>query len=128
MGGVTATIPGLLPPETTVATVPVLLPLPLDEPFDYALPAGPSLPPGTFVEVPFGPRHVVGVVWDEAASERAPNLRLKAVRRRVDAPPMPQALRHLVRHIAATTLHPLGSALRLALSVPAATGRQRSSP
>jgi len=117
---VTATIPGLLPLETTAATVPVLLPLPLDEPFDYAALPGQSLPPGTFVEVPFGPRHVIGVVWDEAASGRAATLRLKAVRRRIDAPAMPQALRHLVRHIAATTLHPLGSALRLALSVPAA--------
>jgi primosomal protein N' (replication factor Y) len=120
LGGVTATIPGLLPLETTAATVPVLLPLPLDEPFDYALPPGQSLPPGTFVEVPFGPRHLIGVVWDEAASGRAADLRLKAVRRRIDAPAMPQALRRLVRHIAATTLHPLGSALRLALSVPAA--------
>jgi primosomal protein N' (replication factor Y) len=119
-GGVTATIPGLLPLETPAATVPVLLPLPLDEPFDYAPPQGQSLPPGTFVEVPFGPRHIIGVVWDEAASGRAANLRLKAIRRRIDAPPMPQALRHLVRHIAATTLHPLGAALRLALSVPAA--------
>ncbi|HEX5079242.1 MAG TPA: primosomal protein N' [Geminicoccaceae bacterium] len=115
----TATIPGLLPSETTDATVPVLLPLPLDDPFDYARPAEPELPPGSFVEVPFGPRHVIGVVWDEAPSTRA-GLRLKAVRRRINAPPMPQALRQLVRHVAATTLHPLGSALRLALSVPAA--------
>ena len=69
-GGVTATIPGLLPLETTAATVPVLLPLPLDEPFDYALPTGRACRPATFVEVPFGPRHLIGVVWDEAASGR----------------------------------------------------------
>jgi primosomal protein N' (replication factor Y) (superfamily II helicase) len=119
--GVTATIPGLLPLETAVATtVSVLLPLPLDEPFDYARPAGQDLPPGSFVEVPFGPRLMIGVVWDDASSPRNADLRLKAVRRRLNAPPMPQALRQLVRHIAATTLHPLGSALRLALSVPAA--------
>jgi primosomal protein N' (replication factor Y) (superfamily II helicase) len=117
---VTATIPGLLPLETATEAVPVLLPLPLDEPFDYALPGGESLPPGSHVEVPFGPRHVIGVVWDEMASGRVADRRLKAVRRRIDTPPMPQALRDLVRHIAATTLHPLGSALRLALSVPAA--------
>ncbi len=116
----TAPIPGLLPPEATVATVPVLLPLPLDEPFDYALPDGLDLPPGTFVEVPFGPRHVIGVVWDQAISERVADLRLKSVRRRIDAPPMAPGLRQLVSHIAATTLHPLGSALKLALGVPAA--------
>jgi primosomal protein N' (replication factor Y) (superfamily II helicase) len=120
-GRVTATIPGLLPLEAAAATtVSVLLPLPLDEPFDYARPAGQDLPPGSFVEVPFGPRLMIGVVWDDASSAQVADLRLKAVRRRLDAPPMPQALRHLVRHIAATTLHPLGSALRLALSVPAA--------
>ena len=115
-------IPGLLPPAET-ETVSVLLPLPLDEPFDYASPAGVragDLAPGSFVEVPFGPRQVVGVVWDEPPSSRVADRRLKAIRRRIDAPPMPPALRRLVRHIAATTLHPLGSALKLALSVPAA--------
>ncbi len=117
---VTETIPGLLPPEETVQTVPVLLPLPLDEPFDYAPPGGPDLPAGSFVEVPFGPRHVIGVVWDAPATTRVVDRRLKAIRRRIDAPPMPPALRQLVRHIAATTLHPLGSALKLAISVPAA--------
>jgi primosomal protein N' (replication factor Y) len=119
---VTAPIPGLLPFDDR-ETVPVLLPLPLDEPFDYAPPAGVapgSLAPGSFVEVPFGPRQVVGVVWDDPPSGRVAAPRLKTIRRRIDAPPMPQALRHLVRHIAATTLHPLGSALKLALSVPAA--------
>ena len=72
--------------------------------------------------MPFGPRQVIGVVWDARAARAAPPSlpRLKAVGRRLDAPPMPPALRQLVRHIAATTLHPLGSALRLALSVPAA--------
>ncbi|MGH6920535.1 MAG: hypothetical protein ACREJ0_22860, partial [Geminicoccaceae bacterium] len=68
MRSVTQTIPGLLPLETTVATVPVLLPLPLDEPFDYAPVAGEMLAPGSFVEVPVGSRHVIGVVWDHVPS------------------------------------------------------------
>ena len=46
--------------------------------------------------------------------------RLKPIRRRLDAPPMPRPLRQLIDHLARVTLHPLGSALKLALSVPAA--------
>ncbi|MGH6900125.1 MAG: primosomal protein N', partial [Geminicoccaceae bacterium] len=101
-------------------TVPVLVPLPLDVPFDYAIDHGSAPQPGDYVAVPFGPREVVGVVWDAAADRRVAAARLKAVRRKLDAPPMPRPLRALVRHVAAVTLHPLGSALKLALSVPAA--------
>ena len=101
-------------------TVPVLVPLPLDTPFDYAVEGGPGPQPGDYVEVPFGPRQVVGVVWDGGADGRVGTARLRPVRRRLDAPPMPRPLRALVAHLAAVTLHPLGSALKLALSVPAA--------
>ena len=101
-------------------TVPVLVPLPLDTPFDYAIDDGPAPQPGDHVEVPFGPRQVIGVVWDAAADRRIPAARLKPIGRRLDAPPMPAPLRALVTHLAAVTLHPLGSALKLALSVPAA--------
>jgi primosomal protein N' (replication factor Y) len=45
--------------------VGVLLPLPLPEPYDYRVPDGLPLGPGDYVEVPFGPRRVVGVVWGE---------------------------------------------------------------
>ena len=96
------------------------MPLPLDTPFDYAIDDGPALQPGDYVEVPFGPRQVVGVVWDAAADRRIPAARLKSIGRRLEAPPMPAPLRALVTHLAAITLHPLGSALKLALSVPAA--------
>ncbi len=100
--------------------MPVLLPLPLDGPFDYALSAGMDLVPGDVVEVPFGPRSVIGVVWDEVPARRADPARLKTILRKFDLPPLTEPLRRLVRHVAATTLHPLGSALRLALAVPAA--------
>ena len=101
-------------------TVPVLVPLPLDTPFDYALDDGHAIQPGDYVEVPFGPRHVIGVVWDAATDRRVATARLKPVRRRLEAPPMLRPLRALVDHVAAVTLSPLGSALKLALSVPGA--------
>lgn len=105
-----------------VPTVPVLLPLPLEGAFDYAVPVDGMLPPrpGDVVEVPFGPRSVVGVVWDEPPAKRADPKRLKLIKRRLDAPPLPPPLLHLIKHVAATTLHPLGNALRLALASPAA--------
>ena len=104
----------------TAPTAPVLLPLPLDGPFDYALAEGMEVEPGDVVEVPFGPRSVIGVVWDESPTKPADPKRLKAIKRKLDIPAQTEALRRLVKHVAATTLHPLGSALRLSLAVPAA--------
>ena len=71
----------------------MLLPLPLDEPFDYAPPADVapgSLAPGNFVEVPFGPRQVIGRGLGRPTAGRVAAPRLKTIRRRMDAPPMPQ--------------------------------------
>ena len=99
-------------------SVPVLVPLPLDTPFDYA--ADLELRAGDYVEVPFGPRQVIGVVWDAAPDRPVASERLKPIRRKLDAPPMPRPLRQLIDHLARVTLHPLGSVLKLALSVPAA--------
>ena len=106
----------------SVRTVPVLLPLPLDGAFDYMLPAtiGDEPAPGVVVEVPFGPRFVIGVVWDEPPAKRADPKRLKPIRRQLDVPRLPNALLQLVKHVASTTLHPLGNALRLALASPGA--------
>jgi primosomal protein N' (replication factor Y) len=106
--------------QDAAATLPVLLPLPLDGPFDYAIAEVEGLVPGAYVEVPFGPRLQIGVVWDELPAKRADPKRLKSIIRKLDAPAMPPALMALVKQVAATTLHPLGAALRLALAVPAA--------
>ena len=100
-------------------SVPVVVPLPLDTPFDYAA-DDVELRSGDYVEVPFGPRQVIGVVWDVAPERPVASARLKPIRRRLDAPPMPRPLRQLIDHLAQVTLQPLGSALKLALSVPAA--------
>ena len=100
----------------------MLLPLPLDGAFDYAIPAEieGDLAPGSVVEVPFGPRSVIGIVWDEPPEKRADPKRLKPIRRLLEAPVLTPALLQLIKHVAATTLHPLGNALRLALASPAA--------
>ena len=83
------------------------MPLPLDGPFDYALPAELRVAPGDLVEVPFGPRQVIGVVWDARAAEPRPRRRGSnrsggASTRRRCRPP----LRRLIEHVAAITLAP----------------------
>ncbi|MFN7634545.1 MAG: primosomal protein N', partial [Acetobacteraceae bacterium] len=98
--------------------VRVLLPLPLADAYDYALPDGLEAPPGAFVTVPLGSRAVIGVVWDGAAD--LPLARLKPVAETLDAPPMPDAVRRFVEWVAAYTLSPPGAVLRMAMSVPSA--------
>lgn len=101
------------------ATVlPVLLPVPLDRPLDYRADA--PLPPGSLVRVALGPRETVGVVWDGGAEGGLPAERLKPILARIEAPPLPQPLRRFLEGAAGETLTPLGSMLRLVLSVPAA--------
>ena len=72
--------------------VPVLLPVALDQTYDYLVPPGLELEPGCFVVVPFGPQSRIGVVWDTPLSEPGRALdhkRLKPVTERLDAPPLP---------------------------------------
>ncbi|MCB1883379.1 MAG: primosomal protein N' [Geminicoccaceae bacterium] len=100
---------------------PVLVPLPLEGPFDYLLPEGEAPPrPGSYVRVPFGKREVVGVVWDEAAAAKVDARRLKPLGEVLDLPSMPAALRLAMSRLAAETVAPKGAVLRLALSVPQA--------
>ncbi|MGD9507588.1 MAG: primosomal protein N' [Geminicoccaceae bacterium] len=99
--------------------VPVLVPVPLDGPFDYRLDVGDPPPPGSYVIVPFAGRELIGVVWDERPERSFPTHRLKAIAAVLDAPPMPAALRALVSEVAGETLSPRGAVLKLALSVPA---------
>jgi primosomal protein N' (replication factor Y) len=44
--------------------VPVLIPVALDQTYDYILPADVGAGAGAFVLVPFGPQSRIGVVWD----------------------------------------------------------------
>ncbi len=99
--------------------VAVLLPLPLREAYDYRVPDGMALEPGDVVEVPLGPRRVVGVVWGPGSGTVEPG-RLKAVLRRFDVPAMTEVGRRFVEWVAAYTMTLPGFVLRMALSVPSA--------
>ena len=98
--------------------VSVLLPMPLG-PYDYTIPESMLLRPGDLVTVPLGPRDITGVVWDEPPGG-VDAAKLKDVRERLDVPPLPDNLRHLIDWVARYTLAHPGNVLRMALSTPEA--------
>ncbi|CUH36101.1 Primosomal protein N' [Jannaschia seosinensis] len=103
----------LHPPGAPVA---VLTTQPLDRPLDYRAPEG-GVQDGAFVEVPLGPRRVLGVVWGDAAGDW-PVEKLRPVGRVLDVPPMADAFRAFIERAASYTLTPLPAMLRLGLRSP----------
>ncbi|MCJ2070997.1 primosomal protein N' [Methylobacterium sp. J-030] len=94
----------------------ILIPLALDTPYSYGVPAGLDLATGDVVQVPLGPREIVGVVWGLAETAGGSNLR--PVTGRLPYPPLSEPLRSLVDWIARYTLAPKGSALAMVLRLP----------
>ena len=103
------------------ARVAVLLPLPLERAYDYAVPhdLADALAPGAFVRVPLGATERLGVVWGDGGDDVEP-ARLKPLTAVLQAPPMSEPLRRLVDWAAEYTLADRGAVLRMAMSVPAA--------
>lgn len=83
---------------------------------DYRAPEG-GCGDGDFVEVPLGPRRVLGVVWGrgEGNFDRA---KLRPIARVLDARPMRAELRMFLARAADYTLTPLPAMLRLATRSP----------
>lgn len=100
-------------------TVAVLTSAPVDRVYDYCMPEGIALAPGDYVRVPMGKSLVSGVVWGEGSGQ-VQTKKLKTIDERYDLPPMPQVHRTFLDKVAAYTLSPAGSILKMALSVPEA--------
>ncbi|MDE3079272.1 MAG: primosomal protein N' [Paracoccaceae bacterium] len=96
--------------------VAVLTAQPLDRLLDYRAPEG-GCAAGAFVEVPLGPRRVMGVVWGpgQGGFDAA---KLRSVARVLDAPPMREEMRLFLMRAADYTLTPLSMMLRLATRAP----------
>ncbi|MCJ2057529.1 primosomal protein N' [Methylobacterium sp. J-048] len=94
----------------------ILIPLALDAPYSYAVPGPLDLAVGDVVQVPLGPREIVGVVWGLAETAGGSNLR--PVTGRLPYAPLSEPLRSLVDWIARYTLAPKGSALAMVLRLP----------
>ncbi|TCO71187.1 primosomal protein N' [Rhodovulum euryhalinum] len=98
------------------ARVGVLTAEPLDRVLDYLAPEG-GCGIGDFVEVPLGPRRVLGVVWGAGAGD-FDAARLRPVARVLDAAPMKAEMRGFLERAADYTLTPLSAMLRLATRAP----------
>ena len=96
--------------------VGVLTTQPLDRPLDYKAPEG-GCHLGAFVEVPLGPRKVLGVVWGPGAGDYDRS-KIRSVIRVLDAAPMRDELREFLGRAAEYTLTPMPAMLRLATRAP----------
>ncbi|MCE8005921.1 primosomal protein N' [Aestuariivita sp.] len=96
--------------------VGVLTTQPLDRLLDYRAPEG-GCHLGAFVEVPLGPRKVLGVVWAPGRGDYDLS-KIRAVIRVLDAAPMREELRAFLTRAADYTLTRMPAMLRLATRAP----------
>ncbi len=96
--------------------VSVLTAQPIDRALDYKAPEGGCFR-GAFVEVPLGPRKVLGVVWGKG--EGGYDLsKVRSVIRVLDAVPMRDEMREFLVRAGAYTLTPMSAMVRLATRSP----------
>jgi primosomal protein N' (replication factor Y) (superfamily II helicase) len=100
-------------------SVPVLVPMPAERPYSYAVPDGMRVGPGSIVRVPLGPREVAGIVWDGGTDAVDPK-KLRPISEVFDCPPVDAGMRRLVDWISAYTLSPPGMVARMILRAPEA--------
>jgi len=96
--------------------VGVLTTQPLDRLLDYKAPEGGCMR-GAFVEVPLGPRKVLGVVWGAGKGDYD-RAKIRSVIRVLDAVPMREDMRSFLGKVADYTLTPMPAMLRLATRSP----------
>jgi primosomal protein N' (replication factor Y) (superfamily II helicase) len=100
---------------------PVLLPVALDQTYDYAVPAGIDLSPGQFVLVPFGPQSRIGIVWDRSLGQQKTfdPKKIKMIIETLDVPLLPAISLRFAEWVARYTLSPLGMVVRMMMGTQA---------
>ena len=96
--------------------VGVLTTEPLGRILDYKAPET-GCGDGDFVDVPLGPRRVIGVVWGKGEGKFDP-ARIRPVTRVLEAAPMRAELRSFLARAADYTMTPMAAMLRLATRAP----------
>ena len=96
--------------------VGVLTTQPLDRLLDYRAPEG-GCHPGAFVEVPLGPRKVLGVVWEPGKGDFDAS-KIRSVIRVLDVAPMREELQAFLERAGDYTLTSMPAMLRLATRAP----------
>ncbi len=98
-------------------------------PLDYRVPDGLSVEPGSIVEVPLGPRRVIGVVWEEDRlpdTRTVPDAKLRALGAALPVPPLTAPLRRLIEWVADYYMAPLAAVLRMAMPAGVTAGERVS--
>jgi len=101
--------------------LPVVIPVALDQSYDYLAPEKLDIQPGSFVLVPFGPQLRLGVVWDRVVGPERPVTasKLKPLLEVLDVPPLPTLSLRFAEWIARYTLSPLGMVVRMMMGAQA---------
>ncbi len=100
--------------------VPVLVPMPAPGPYSYGVPEDMVVEPGSIVQVPLGPRQVIGVVWDKNDGPPVDPKKLRPITKTFDCPPLREEMRRFIDWVASYTLSPPGLVAKMALRAPAA--------
>mgnify|MGYP000161808498 CR=1 FL=1 len=99
--------------------VSVLTTQPIDRFLDYKAPKeGVNL--GSYVEVPLGPRKVIGVVWCAGKGDYDQN-KIRTISNRLDVPEMRPEMMEFLSRVGRYTLTPLNGMLKLATRAPGLT-------
>lgn len=88
----------------------------LDRMLDYKAPAG-GCWTGAFVDVPLGPRKILGVVWGRGRGDFDIN-KCRPINRVLDVAPMRDELREFLIRVGSYTLTPMNAMLRLGTRAP----------
>src|SRR5262249_57563819 len=103
----------------------VLVPVALDRPYSYRVPAGLELTVGDLVRVRVGAGETTGAVWGEGLARPGLDNRLKDVAEKLVTPALKPELRTFVDWVADYTLSSRGMVLRMALRMGEDLGPER---
>ena len=93
----------------------ILFPLPLPEPFDYAVPDDLHVEEGSYVAAPLGKYERLGIVVEVLGDEAGEGRTLKMVSEVYPAPPMTKPMRDFLNFAARYTVSHPGHLLSMAL-------------
>ena len=99
----------------------IVLPLALDTPYSYRVPAGMTVDVGDCVKVPLGMRETYGLVWALQSGMERNGMgegALKSVLAPTGLPKMSAHMRDFIARVAAYTLAPLGLVAKMAMRDP----------
>jgi primosomal protein N' (replication factor Y) len=109
--------------------ISVLLPIPLGQCYDYTIPNTiKELTTGDFVEVPFGPRTLTGVVWGKQSNDAFDKKKIKQIKSKLNITGLSKSTRAFVDWVAKYTMSPPGAILKMVLCAPSALEPPKETP